>query len=99
MPYKLRDRLTQEDWFNLLAAGLMDEEDIERAQAAGPQTWGWDDFKFLHEIGALDWTWAGMMIFQHFIDVHGTTEEKIRLENMKVGYRWRRSHSALASSN
>jgi hypothetical protein len=36
----------------------MDEEDIERAQAADPQTSGWDDFEVLHDIGALDWTWA-----------------------------------------
>jgi hypothetical protein len=90
VPYKLHGRLTQEDWYARRAAGKMTEEEIARARAAGLQSWCFNDLRLLHAIGSLDWDgFAGSMMFQHFIDVHGTVAEKIRLEDLKVGYHYR----------
>ena len=44
------------------------------------------DLLFLYEIGALDWTFAGTLCFQHLIGERGTLEEKRRLRDMKVGF-------------
>jgi hypothetical protein len=87
MPYRLRDRLTQEEWFERQLNGEMTDAEIEYARRANSHLLGWDDFQFLYSIKALDWSWAGMMSFQAFIDKHGTEEEKTRLENLRLGYR------------
>jgi hypothetical protein len=44
------------------------------------------DIKFLHSIGALDWSMAGLICFQHFIHDHGTKEEQDRTRALNVGY-------------
>jgi hypothetical protein len=53
----------------------------------------YSDMKFLHDIGSTDWSFAGMLCFQKMIDDHGTEEEKLRLENLRVGYRRRETKS------
>jgi hypothetical protein len=87
MPYRLRDRRTQEDWNGLRALGALSEEEIARARAAGSESWCPDDLKFLREIGALDWSLAATLMFQRFIGEYGSPEEKTRLENLHVGFR------------
>jgi hypothetical protein len=87
MPYRLRDRRTQEDWNGLRALGALSEEEIARARAAGFESWCPDDLKFLREIGALDWSLAGSLMFQGFISEFGSPEEQARLENLNVGFR------------
>lgn len=87
MPYRLQDRLTQEQWFERQRSGEMTDAEIEYARRANSHLLGWDDYVFLYGIKALDWDWAAMMSFQAFIDMHGTTEEKAYLESLHLGYR------------
>lgn len=87
MPYKLRDRLTQEEWFERQRNGEMTDAEIERARAAGSESWCIDDLTFLHEIGALDWSLVDSLMFQGFISAHGSPEEQARLESLNVGFR------------
>lgn len=87
MPYKLRDRLTQEEWFERQRNGEMTDAEIERARAAGSESWCIDDLTFLHEIGALDWSLADSLMFQGFISAHGSPEEQAQLESLQLGFR------------
>lgn len=85
MSYRLHGRLTQEQWFEKQRNGEMTDEEI--AQRTCSYSLGWSDLIFLHGIHALDWSWAGSLIFQHFIDLHGTVYEKLRLDSLNCGYR------------
>ena len=44
------------------------------------------DMLFLHEIGALDWDFAATLAFQRVIAERGTSKEKQRLRDLKVGF-------------
>jgi hypothetical protein len=46
-----------------------------------------EDMCFLHDIGSLDWHFAGTLCFQRLIRERGTPEEKRRLREMNVGFR------------
>jgi hypothetical protein len=86
MPYRLSNRRTQDDWYELKRSNTLTDAEIERMRAAGAESWCFSDLKFLHGIGSLDWGLAGSLMFQHFIDLYGTAEEKIRLQHLDLGY-------------
>lgn len=45
------------------------------------------DMEFMHEIGSLDWSFAGLLCFQRVIHYHGTDADRERLAEMNLGYR------------
>jgi hypothetical protein len=60
--------------------------DLKKIAPGRVTTVCYEDFAFLHSIGALDWSFAPTLSFQAFIRDHGTPEEKLRLHNLHVGY-------------
>jgi hypothetical protein len=69
-PMKRRKRVVEA----ALAAGVAEPADVT--------LWLLDDLKFLHDIGAMDWTWADQPLFQEIIKTYGTVEEKERLRDV-----------------
>jgi hypothetical protein len=63
-------------------------KELRRVAPGRVTTVCYDDMLFLHEIGALDWTFAGTLAFQRVIAERGTLNEKRRLRDMNVEFRF-----------